>query len=250
MVAGLEKPDGGRIILEGIDVAQTPPWNRNLGMVFQQYAIFPHMTVAQNVAYGLKARKKRGHQLDSKITEMLKLVGLSKMENKNATLLSGGEQQMLAVGRAYMSGRKVMLLDEPSMGLAPLLMMSMFNALKEINSEGTTILLVEQNASLALQFAQRGYVLENGNMVLSGNSADLLDDEEVYSSIIGGEKWSGDGAFIWFADVWAGDREAYLDSLVIADTLEEIEQLMSVEPGGKLPTTWAVPGIRRCARQT
>ena len=83
MVAGLEKPDGGRIILEGIDVAQTPPWNRNLGMVFQQYAIFPHMTVAQNVAYGLKTRKTKGHQLDSKITEMLKLVSLNKMENKN-----------------------------------------------------------------------------------------------------------------------------------------------------------------------
>ena len=87
MVAGLERPDGGRIILEGSDVAQIPPWNRNLGMVFQQYAIFPHMTVAQNVAYGLKARKTKGHQLDSKITEMLKLVGLSEMENKNATMM-------------------------------------------------------------------------------------------------------------------------------------------------------------------
>ena len=93
---------------------------------------------------------------------------------------------MLAVGRAYMSGRKVMLLDEPSMGLAPLLMMSMFDALKEINREGTTILLVEQNARLALQFAQRGYVLENGNLVLEGPSQELLEDPEVKKAYLGG----------------------------------------------------------------
>ncbi len=85
-----------------------------------------------------------------------------------------------------MSGRKVMLLDEPSMGLAPLLMMNMFNALKEINREGTTILLVEQNARLALQFASRGYVLENGNLVLEGPSAGLLEDPEVKKAYLGG----------------------------------------------------------------
>ena len=93
---------------------------------------------------------------------------------------------MLAVGRAYMSGRKVMLLDEPSMGLAPLLMMNMFEALKQINKEGTTILLVEQNARLALQFAQRGYVLENGYLVLEGLSAELLENPEVKKAYLGG----------------------------------------------------------------
>ena len=93
--------------------------------------------------------------------------------SQKAGTLSGGEQQMLAVGRALMSGRKVMLLDEPSMGLAPLLMKSVFDALKEINQEGTTILLVEQNARMAFQFAQRGYVLENGNLVLEGKSQEL-----------------------------------------------------------------------------
>jgi branched-chain amino acid transport system ATP-binding protein len=93
---------------------------------------------------------------------------------------------MLAVGRAYMSGRKVMLLDEPSMGLAPLLMMSMFDALKEINQEGTTILLVEQNARLALQFARRGYVLENGNLVAGGPSEELLENPEVKKAYLGG----------------------------------------------------------------
>ena len=105
---------------------------------------------------------------------------------QKAGTLSGGEQQMLAVGRAYMSGRKVMLLDEPSMGLAPLLMMNMFEALKQINKEGTTILLVEQNARLALQFAQRGYVLESGNLVLQGPSAELLENPEVKKAYLGG----------------------------------------------------------------
>jgi branched-chain amino acid transport system ATP-binding protein len=93
---------------------------------------------------------------------------------------------MLAVGRAYMSGRRLMLLDEPSMGLAPLLMLSMFEALKKINQEGTTILLVEQNARLALKFAQRAYVLENGHLVLEGFSQDLLDNPEVKKAYLGG----------------------------------------------------------------
>jgi len=100
--------------------------------------------------------------------------------------MSGGEQQMLAVARAYMSGRRMMLLDEPSMGLAPLLMMSMFQALQEINREGTTILLVEQNARLALQFAQRGYVIETGRLVLEGRSKELLDNAEVKKAYLGG----------------------------------------------------------------
>ena len=99
--------------------------------------------------------------------------------------LSGGEQQMLAVGRAYMSGHKIMLLDEPSMGLAPLLMLEMFDALREINKSGTTILLVEQNARLALKFAQRGYVIENGSLVLEGPADELLVNPEVKKAYLG-----------------------------------------------------------------
>jgi len=93
---------------------------------------------------------------------------------------------MLAVGRAMMSAHKMMLLDEPSMGLAPLLMLDVFDALKEVNQEGTTILLVEQNARMALQFAQRGYVLENGNLVLEGKSQELLENPEVKKAYLGG----------------------------------------------------------------
>lgn len=105
---------------------------------------------------------------------------------QKAGTLSGGEQQMLAIGRAFMSGRKLMLLDEPSMGLAPLLMLSVFEALKEINQEGTTILLVEQNARLALKFARRGYVLESGQIVLEGESEKLLNDPAVQKAYLGG----------------------------------------------------------------
>jgi branched-chain amino acid transport system ATP-binding protein len=100
--------------------------------------------------------------------------------------LSGGEQQMLAVGRAFLSGRKIMLLDEPSMGLAPLLMKSVFDSLKEINREGTTILIVEQNARMALHFAGRGYVLENGRLVLEGGSEGLLANPQVKKAYLGG----------------------------------------------------------------
>jgi branched-chain amino acid transport system ATP-binding protein len=106
-------------------------------------------------------------------------------QQKGATL-SGGEQQMLAVGRALMTGRELMLLDEPSMGLAPLLMQDVFESLREINQEGTTILLVEQNARMALRFAQRGYVLENGSLVLEGTSDELLTNPEVKRAYLGG----------------------------------------------------------------
>ena len=111
---------------------------------------------------------------------------LEERQNQKAGTLSGGEQQMLAVGRAFMSGRKMMLLDEPSMGLAPLLMMSVFDSLKEINREGTTILLVEQNARLALQFAKRAYVLENGSLVMKGPSSELLHSPDVQKTYLGG----------------------------------------------------------------
>ena len=148
--------------------------------------LFENLTVAENLKLATFARKDR-HQIQLDIKRVYSIFPrLEERQVQKSGTLSGGEQQMLAVGRAYMSGRKVMLLDEPSMGLAPLLMMNMFNALKEINREGTTILLVEQNARLALKFASRGYVLENGNLVLEGPSARLLEDPEVKKAYLGG----------------------------------------------------------------
>jgi branched-chain amino acid transport system ATP-binding protein len=148
--------------------------------------LFGNLTVMENLRLAAFARKDR-----DKIEQDIKRVFLifprleERREQKSGTL-SGGEQQMLAIGRAFISGRKIMLLDEPSMGLAPLMMMNVFDALREINQEGTAILLVEQNARLALQFAQRGYVLETGNLVLSGTSGELLDNEEVKKAYLGG----------------------------------------------------------------
>jgi branched-chain amino acid transport system ATP-binding protein len=147
--------------------------------------IFGNLTVTENLTLACFARKDSdGISQDRKWVFDL-FPRLEERKDQLAATLSGGEQQMLAVGRAYMSGRKIMVLDEPSMGLAPLLMLDMFDALKEINRQGTTILLVEQNARLALKFAQRGYVLEHGHLVIQGVASDLLDDPEVKKAYLG-----------------------------------------------------------------
>ncbi len=148
--------------------------------------LFGNLTIMENLRLACFARNDT-----DKIQEDLNRIfmifpRLEERKAQKAGTLSGGEQQMLAIGRAFMSARKIMLLDEPSMGLAPLLMMSVFDALKELNKEGTTILLVEQNARMALQFAQRGYVLENGSLVLEGSSEALLDNPEVKNAYLGG----------------------------------------------------------------
>ena len=148
--------------------------------------LFGNLTVMENLKLAAYARKdsadiERDYQRVFKIFPRLE-----ERMHQAAETLSGGEQQMLAVGRALVSARKMMLLDEPSMGLAPLLMGSVFQALREINKEGTTILLVEQNARMALKFASRGYVLENGSLVLEGKSADLLANPDVKKAYLGG----------------------------------------------------------------
>jgi len=147
--------------------------------------VFGNLTVMENLQLSTFARKD-GEAIKRDLGRVFSIFPrLDERKTQKAGTLSGGEQQMLAIGRAFMSGRKIMLLDEPSMGLAPLLMMSVFEALKELNEEGTTILLVEQNARLALRFAQRGYVLENGNLVLEGESAELLTNPQVKQAYLG-----------------------------------------------------------------
>ena len=148
--------------------------------------LFGNLTVMENLRLATFARKN-GREIERDLERVFSsFTRLEERKTQKAETLSGGEQQMLAVGRAFMSGRKVMLLDEPSMGLAPLLMKNVFDALTEINSEGTTILLVEQNARMALKFAQRGYVLESGNLVLEGDSADLMENPDVKKAYLGG----------------------------------------------------------------
>ena len=148
--------------------------------------LFDNLTVMENLRLATFARRD-GRAIEQDLDRVFSIFPrVKERQNQKAGTLSGGEQQMLAVGRAFMSGRKIMLLDEPSMGLAPVLMMSVFASLKEINQEGTTILIVEQNARLALQFAGRGYVLENGRVVLEGRSEELLTNPQVKQAYLGG----------------------------------------------------------------
>ncbi|MBW1800026.1 MAG: ABC transporter ATP-binding protein [Deltaproteobacteria bacterium] len=148
--------------------------------------LFENLTVLENLKLATFARKDEEGIVRDLERVFSIFPRLEERHRQKSGTLSGGEQQMLAVGRAFMSGRRIMLLDEPSMGLAPLLMVSVFDSLKEINQEGTTILLVEQNARMALQFAGRGYVLENGLLAMEGKSADLLADPEVIKMYLGG----------------------------------------------------------------
>ncbi len=147
--------------------------------------IFGNLTVTENLILACFARKDTQEIKKNRKWVFDLFPRLEERKDQLAGTLSGGEQQMLAVGRGYMSGRKIMLLDEPSMGLAPLLMLEMFDALKQINKSGTTILLVEQNARLALKFAQRGYVIENGSLVLEGPAHELLINPEVKKAYLG-----------------------------------------------------------------
>lgn len=181
---------GSKMTFQGEDLLQYPADKvvSELGIshVPEGRRLFDNLTVMENLHLAAFARDDGGaveRDLERVFTIFPRL---EERTNQKAGTLSGGEQQMLAVGRALISARRMMLLDEPSMGLAPLLMHTVFDALKEINEEGTTILLVEQNARMALQFAQRGYVLENGNLVLSGRSQELLENPGVKKAYLGG----------------------------------------------------------------
>ena len=144
------------------------------------------MNVYDNIAFGLKIKKMSKDVIDQKVMKMLKLIGLEGFENKDVTLLSGGQQQMLAIGRALMARPKLLLLDEPSMGLAPLVVNEIFETIKEISAEGTTVLLVEQNVRQALKIADYAYVLETGKMVLSGPADEVRHDPRVMEAYLGG----------------------------------------------------------------
>lgn len=181
---------GSKMRFQNEDLLNYPPdkvvTNLGISHVPEGRRLFENLTVIENLTLATFSRKDTDAIESDRERVFSIFPRLKERINQKAGTLSGGEQQMLAVGRAMMSARKLMLLDEPSMGLAPLLMMEMFAALKEINEEGTTILLVEQNARMALQFAQRGYVLESGSLVLEGNSKELLENPDVKKAYLGG----------------------------------------------------------------
>ena len=188
-ISGLKKPTSGEILLEGEDIADVSAQNRvRLGIshVPEGRRVFPGMTVLENLEMGAYLRKDKAET--AKDLEMVYELFpvLSDRQKQLAGTLSGGEQQMLAIGRALMSRPRILLLDEPSMGLAPLLVQEIFNIIKNVNEVGTTVLLVEQNAMMALQIAHRAYVMETGSIVLSGSGAELLRSEQVKKTYLGG----------------------------------------------------------------
>lgn len=188
-ISGLEKATSGSIILDGEDITKLPAPKRVAKGISQSpegRRIFPGMSVLENLELGAFLRKdKDGIKKDiESIYERFPILGNRKKQL--AGTLSGGEQQMLAIGRALMSKPSILLLDEPSMGLAPLLVKEIFNIIKEINQAGTTVLLVEQNASMALSIADRAYVIETGSIGISGTGEELSKSDEIIKAYLGG----------------------------------------------------------------
>ncbi len=181
-VAGLHPAKSGKIRYEGQDITNTPAHKLvKLGMaqVPEGRRVFAELSVKDNLILGAYTRKDRA-EIEATLSLVYEKFPVLKERGKQlAGTLSGGEQQMLAVGRALMSHPKLLLLDEPSMGLSPLYVSQIFSTIKEINREGTTVLLVEQNAKQALSIATRGYVLETGKIVLSGKGEELLNNDEI-----------------------------------------------------------------------
>lgn len=166
MIAGLERPDSGEILIEGRDVTHTPPWERHLGMVFQQYANFPHMNVAANVSYGLRRTKLSKKEVETRVSELLALVGLKGFGNRRVTQLSGGEQQRVAIARALAPKPSVLLLDEPLSALDEKIRREMQTELRGIQERtGTTFIYVTHDQEEALTMSDRIAVLNAGRYV-------------------------------------------------------------------------------------
>ncbi|MGN0293524.1 MAG: ABC transporter ATP-binding protein [Lachnospiraceae bacterium] len=187
-ITGLKKAAGGSIIYDGTDLLKTEPSKIiTLGMahVPEGRHIFPDMTVSENLEMGAYIRKDMDGIQQSMKEVFERFPRLKERRRQMAGTLSGGEQQMLAVGRALMSNPKIILMDEPSMGLSPLLVKEIFHIIQEVHRQGITVLLVEQNAKMALSIADRAYVLETGHISMSGDAAELLNDEKVKKAYLG-----------------------------------------------------------------
>jgi len=185
-ICGVNHCRQGRILFEGKPIQNLPVHEivqLGLSQVPEGRHIFPRLTVRENLEVGAIHQQHNADELE-KVYAQFPI--LRERQNQLGATLSGGEQQMLAISRALMARPKLLLLDEPSLGLAPMIVARIFEIIREINAAGTTILLVEQNANMALHVAQRGYVLETGRIVLGGNAKNLMDNEDVKKSYLGG----------------------------------------------------------------
>lgn len=188
-ISGLLKPREGQIIYQGEDITREKAPQivmDGISQVPEGRHIFAGMTVMENLQMGAFLQKKSSEAAESYQEIFARFPILKKRKNQDAATLSGGEQQMLAIGRALMAKPKLLLLDEPSMGLSPLFIKDIFTIIKELNQKGTTILLIEQNAKQALSIANRGYVLATGSVQLTGTGQDLLANSEVQKVYFGG----------------------------------------------------------------
>ena len=188
-ISGLVKPSSGTIEFEGKPIQKVSPQKivtHGISQVPEGRHVFPGLTVQENLEMGAFLRKDNEgiKKSFSEIYERFPILKERKIQD--ASTLSGGEQQMLAMGRALMSKPRLLLLDEPSMGLAPIFIKEIFNIIQEIQQQGTTVLLIEQNAKMALSIADRGYVIETGKIVLQGTGVELLASEEVKKAYLGG----------------------------------------------------------------
>lgn len=187
-VAGLIKPRSGKIVYKGEEITGVPAHKivaKGMALCPEGRRVFAHLTVQENLEMGGYLRTPSENS-DTMERIYQYFPRLKERRSQVAGTLSGGEQQMLAMGRALMSHPQLLMLDEPSMGLAPILVDEIFEIIETLNKEGTTILLVEQNAQMALSIADRGYVLEVGNIVLTGTGKDLLTNDAVKSAYLGG----------------------------------------------------------------
>ncbi|MBI1855292.1 MAG: ABC transporter ATP-binding protein [Chloroflexi bacterium] len=187
-IQGINRPRSGTILLEGVALEKLPPHEiagRGVAQSPEGRLIFPRMTVLENLEMGAYARKNKTG-FDDDLARVFSLFPrLKERITQKGGTLSGGEQQMLAMGRALLARPRILLLDEPSMGLSPLLVELIFEIIQNINKEGMTILLVEQNALMALSIANRGYVLQTGEIILSDAAAKLKENEMVRKSYLG-----------------------------------------------------------------
>ncbi|MGX6441674.1 ABC transporter ATP-binding protein [Neobacillus sp. K501] len=188
-ISGLSKPSVGEVLFEGTSINKRSAdqiVQLGIGQCAEGRKLFPSMTVQENLRLGAFVHRRRKDEIKKSLDHVYELFPiLHEKRNDAAGSLSGGQQQMVAIGRALMSKPKLMLLDEPSVGLAPLIVEQMFDVIQQINREGTTILLAEQNANAALKIADKGYVFENGSIVLQGTSAELFANDEVRKAYIG-----------------------------------------------------------------
>jgi len=188
VISGLLKPARGKVFFEEQDITGLPAEKivaLGISHVPEGRRIFANLTVLENLEMGAYLRKRQ--ELEQSLAEVFEFFPrLAERKNQLGGTLSGGEQQMLAIGRALMSKPRLLLLDEPSMGLAPILVQEIFSIIKKINEEGTTVLLVEQNAYMALNLADYAYVLETGSITLEGKAAELLQNDAVRRAYLGG----------------------------------------------------------------